>query len=133
MAGGLEQTIRDWTIRRKILTGFAMVLACTALLGWLGLRALDRMNVAAVQIVQGALPSSAGDQRFFSRPYLVLPAAPCTISIATRRVLSLPALAHARRAGTIASRNGSATEAPMPRSRVRREKCLFVMNIAWTS
>jgi hypothetical protein len=38
--------------------------------------------------------------------------------------------AQARLAGTIASRNGSATEAPMPRSRVRREMCLFVMNIA---
>lgn len=71
MAGGLEQTIKDWTIRRKILTGFAMVLACTALLGWLGLRALDRMNVAAVQIVQGALPSSAGD-RIFSDARLTL-------------------------------------------------------------
>jgi hypothetical protein len=44
-----------------------------------------------------------------------------------------PVFAQARRAGTIASRNGSATEAPMPRSRVRREMCLFVMNIAWTS
>ena len=35
MAGRLEQTIKDWTIRRKILTGFCAVLACTAVLGWL--------------------------------------------------------------------------------------------------
>src|SRR3954469_328781 len=62
MAGGLEQTIKDWTIRRKILTGFCAVLACTALLGWLALRGLDRMNVASAQIVQGALPTSAADQ-----------------------------------------------------------------------
>ena len=33
------QTIKDWTIRRKILTGFALVLALTALLGW---RAIGR-------------------------------------------------------------------------------------------
>src|SRR3954452_20331828 len=62
MAGRLEQTIKDWTIRRKILTGFCAVLACTALLGWLALRGLDRMNVASAQIVQGALPTSAADQ-----------------------------------------------------------------------
>ena len=30
MAGRIEQTIKDWTIRRKILTGFCGVLACTA-------------------------------------------------------------------------------------------------------
>jgi hypothetical protein len=29
-----QQTIKDWTIRRKILTGFGVVLALTALLGW---------------------------------------------------------------------------------------------------
>jgi methyl-accepting chemotaxis protein len=62
MAGRLEQTIKDWTIRRKILTGFCAVLACTAVLGWLALRGLDRMNVASAQIVQGALPTSAADQ-----------------------------------------------------------------------
>jgi methyl-accepting chemotaxis protein len=62
MAGRIEQTIKDWTIRRKILTGFCGVLACTAVRGWLALRGLDRMNVASAQIVQGALPTSAADQ-----------------------------------------------------------------------
>ena len=62
MAGRLEQTIKDWTIRRKILTGFCAVLSCTAVLGWLALRGLDRMNVAAARIVQGDLPSAAADQ-----------------------------------------------------------------------
>ena len=33
-------------------------------------------------------------------------------------------------AGTIASRNGSASVAPMPRSNVRRANAFFVMNIA---
>ena len=34
MANSWQQTIKDWTIRRKILTGFAMVLALTTALGW---------------------------------------------------------------------------------------------------
>jgi len=37
------QTVRDWTIRRKILTGFAIVLIVTAALGVLAIRALDQM------------------------------------------------------------------------------------------
>ena len=41
-----EQAIRDWTIRRKILTGFGCVLALTAILGWQAIRALDRLNLA---------------------------------------------------------------------------------------
>src|SRR5262245_66568324 len=50
----------------------------------------------------------------------------------TRRVRSSDAAAavrlHSERAGTIASRNGSATVAPRPRSTVRRGNCLPVMN-----
>jgi methyl-accepting chemotaxis protein len=38
------QVIKDWTIRRKILTGFAVVLALTGLLGWRALDALARMS-----------------------------------------------------------------------------------------
>jgi methyl-accepting chemotaxis protein len=38
------QVVKDWTIRRKILTGFAVVLALTALLGWRALDALARMS-----------------------------------------------------------------------------------------
>jgi methyl-accepting chemotaxis protein len=64
MAGSLEQTIKDWTIRRKILTGFGGVLVLTAVLGWLALRSLDRMNTTAAQIVQGHLPATAADQLF---------------------------------------------------------------------
>ncbi len=53
-----QQTIKDWNIRRKILTGFAGVLGLTMLLGWQALRALDRLNsagndtAAAAQIFQ---------------------------------------------------------------------------------
>ncbi|HEU4523605.1 MAG TPA: hypothetical protein VFR62_01200, partial [Gemmatimonadales bacterium] len=46
MANSWQQTIRDWTIRRKILTGFAVVLAFTAALGWQAIRALERLNAA---------------------------------------------------------------------------------------
>jgi len=53
MASRLEQTIKDWTIRRKILTGFAGVLALTALLGWQAIRALDRMNLVGSNAAAG--------------------------------------------------------------------------------
>jgi len=47
MSERLLQTIRDWTIRRKILTGFAMVILVTGTLGYLALRQLDHMLQAA--------------------------------------------------------------------------------------
>ncbi|HEU5041477.1 MAG TPA: methyl-accepting chemotaxis protein, partial [Gemmatimonadales bacterium] len=64
MAGRVEQTIKDWTIRRKILSGFGVVLALAAVLGWLAIRALDRMNVLSGQILRGELPPGAADQLF---------------------------------------------------------------------
>src|SRR5215213_3034563 len=48
------QTVRDWTIKRKILTGFALVLALTALLGWRAIDALGRMSVLAAGDYAGA-------------------------------------------------------------------------------
>src|SRR5258705_12829654 len=69
-------------------------------------------------------PTDAGAQRFFVAPHALEPAAPCTDSMATKRVLSAVADApDARRdanAGTIASRYGSATVAPRPRRKLRR-------------
>ena len=50
MANSWQQTIKDWTIRRKILTGFAMVLALTTALGWQALRTLDRLNAAGSDV-----------------------------------------------------------------------------------
>jgi len=38
------QVIKDWTIRRKILTGFGLVLMLTALLGWRALHGLAEMT-----------------------------------------------------------------------------------------
>ncbi len=53
MPSRVEQTIKDWTIRRKILTGFAAVLALTSLLGWQAMRALDRMNSVGTDVAAG--------------------------------------------------------------------------------
>jgi hypothetical protein len=64
-------------------------------------------------------------------PSCVLPAHPCTISMHARRVRGRAAvLRNTVCAGTIASRNGIAMVAPMPRRTVRLERCLFVMIIA---
>jgi len=43
MPSRVEQVIKDWTIRRKILTGFGVVLACTGLLGWEAMRGFSRV------------------------------------------------------------------------------------------
>ncbi|HET8836855.1 MAG TPA: HAMP domain-containing methyl-accepting chemotaxis protein [Gemmatimonadales bacterium] len=42
-----SQVIKDWTIRRKILTGFGLVLVFTALLGWRALHGLGQMTQLA--------------------------------------------------------------------------------------
>src|SRR5262249_49946553 len=73
----------------------------------------------------------AGAHMFFSIPYFVLPADPCTISTQVMRVLGFAvcAVTAVGIAGIIDSRKGSATAAPAPRSTVRREMCFLVMNI----
>ncbi len=50
------QRIRDWTIRRKILVSFGVVLALTGLQGWFALRQLERMS--GVQGGAGLLEAS---------------------------------------------------------------------------
>src|SRR5690606_41621808 len=80
-----------------------------------------------------ALPISwAGFQRFCVAPHSFEPADPCTISMATKRVRSDSAMPsfHALPAGAIASRNGSATVAPIPLRKVRRGSCFWVRNIS---
>ena len=68
-------------------------------------------------------PVSSGDHKYCEAPHSLHPAAPCTISIVTSLVgvissnicdCNLPA-------GDIASKNGSAMLAPIPRSIVRLE------------
>jgi methyl-accepting chemotaxis protein len=47
MTDTVLQVLRDWTIRRKILTGVLVVLVATAGLGGLAIRSLDRIHQAA--------------------------------------------------------------------------------------
>ena len=47
MTQTLMQKIRDWTIRRKIITGFAAVLVLTGLQGWFAVRQLERLTAAS--------------------------------------------------------------------------------------
>src|SRR5690606_19203121 len=46
MSEALLQTIRDWNIRRKILTGISVVLLVTVGLGAYAIRAMDRLHRA---------------------------------------------------------------------------------------
>jgi methyl-accepting chemotaxis protein len=44
MAGRIEQSVKDWTIRRKILSGFGVVLLLTGILGWQAIQGLGRLT-----------------------------------------------------------------------------------------
>jgi methyl-accepting chemotaxis protein len=81
MSGSLEQAIKDWTIRRKILTGFGGILLLTAALGWLALRSLDRMNTTAARIIQGQLPATAADQLFSDSRVVLLATLAVTVAL----------------------------------------------------
>ncbi len=59
MSDLLLQTIRDWTIRRKILTGFAAVLLVTTGLGAYAIRA-----AGIYQLDPGAFSGTPGDREF---------------------------------------------------------------------
>ena len=48
MTQTILQKIRDWTIRRKILSGFAAVLLLTGLQGWFAIRQLERLSGAGI-------------------------------------------------------------------------------------
>ncbi len=47
MTQTIMQKIRDWTIRRKIITGFVAVLILTGLQGWFAVRQLERLSGAS--------------------------------------------------------------------------------------
>jgi methyl-accepting chemotaxis protein len=81
----LEQTIRDWTIRRKILTAFAAVLALAAMLGWQAIRALERMSGV------GADPAAAQEIFRDSRSAILLVLA-LTIALGIGLALALARL-----------------------------------------
>src|SRR5688500_7743392 len=56
------QIFRDWTIRRKIVAGFAPVLLATALQGWFAIRKLDAVDDLAERISRGEIPAAAVHQ-----------------------------------------------------------------------
>ena len=92
MAVSVPQTLKDWTIRRKILTGFSIVLALTGVLGWMALRTLDRMNVVASRILQGELPASAADQLFSDARGAILMVLVLTVAVGIITALALARL-----------------------------------------
>ena len=76
MAGRLEQGIKDWTIRRKILTGFAVVLLLTALLGWQAIQGLGRLTTA---VAAGGLSREVTEQMFRDTQLMILTVLAITI------------------------------------------------------
>ncbi len=77
MTQTIIQNIRNWTIRRKILTGFITVLMLTGAQGWFAVRQLERMQAAA-----GGTTALYGD----SRSLIVLTTA---VTVAVGLVLAL--------------------------------------------
>src|SRR3954467_5356527 len=61
MAGRFQHRIKDWTIRRKILSGFTVVLLLSVLLGWQALQGLQRLTDA----ISSGQQTPAGIQRMF--------------------------------------------------------------------
>ena len=78
MAGRLEQSIKDWTIRRKILAGFAVVLLLAALLGWQAIEGLDRLTAA---VSEGKVSPEVSQQMFHDTKMLVLTILGITIGL----------------------------------------------------
>jgi len=73
MARSVRQTVRDWTIRRKIVTGFALVLAITAIVGWFAIRQLEEMHDSVAMDGRRQLSPAALDEMLHrSRAYVVV-------------------------------------------------------------
>jgi methyl-accepting chemotaxis protein len=69
MAGRLEQNVKDWTIRRKILSGFSVILLLTALLGWQALQGLERLTTA---VSTGQRSPEVMDQMFHDTRFFII-------------------------------------------------------------
>ncbi len=89
MAGRLEQNIKDWTIRRKILAGFAVVLLLATLLGWQAIQGLDRVTVA---VASGQASREVVEQMFHDTRTLVLVILGITIGLGIALALGLARL-----------------------------------------
>jgi methyl-accepting chemotaxis protein len=89
MPGRIEQSIKDWTIRRKILAGFTVVLGLTALLGWQAIQGLDRLTSA---LAQGEASRAASEQMFHDTRTLILVILSITIVLGIALALGLARL-----------------------------------------
>jgi methyl-accepting chemotaxis protein len=89
MAGRLEQSIKDWTIRRKILAGFAVVLFLAGLLGWQAIEGLDRLTAA---VADGKVSREVAQQMFHDTRILVLTILGITIGLGIALALGLSRL-----------------------------------------
>jgi methyl-accepting chemotaxis protein len=89
MASRLEQTIKDWTIRRKILTGFSAILVLTGLLGW---QALERLELLTTAVAKGQLSQEVTQQMFHDSRLLILGILALTIILGVALALWLARL-----------------------------------------
>jgi methyl-accepting chemotaxis protein len=88
MAGRLEQGIKDWTIRRKILTGFGVILLLTGLQGWQALQGLGRLTAAVAQ----GQHSEVTEQMFRDTRFFILGILAITIVLGVALALGLARL-----------------------------------------
>jgi methyl-accepting chemotaxis protein len=89
MAGRVVQSIKDWTIRRKILSCFGVVLLLTALLGWQALKGLERLTAA---VSTGQHGPEVMDQLFRDTRFFILVILAITIVLGVSLALGLARL-----------------------------------------
>jgi methyl-accepting chemotaxis protein len=89
MAGRLEQSVKDWTIRRKILSGFTVVLLLTGFMGWQALEGLQRLTTA---VAKGQHSAEVMDQMFHDTRLLILIIMGITIFLGVALALGLSRL-----------------------------------------
>ena len=83
MAGRLEQSVKDWTIRRKILSGFTVVLLLSGFMGWQALDGLQRLTEA---VSKGQHSAEVMNQMFQDTRLLILVIMAITIILGDGKV-----------------------------------------------
>jgi methyl-accepting chemotaxis protein len=89
MVARLEQSIKDWTIRRKILSGFTVVLLLNGLLGWQAVKGLERLMTA---VSNGQHSADVMGQMFHDTRLLILGILVVTIVLGVVLALGLARL-----------------------------------------
>src|SRR4051812_4215959 len=89
MAGRIEQSVKDWTIRRKILSGFSVVLLLNVLLGWQAIQGLERLMIA---VSMGQHNREVTDQLFQDTRFFILVILGITILLGIALALGLARL-----------------------------------------